>query len=260
MPITLNTGVTAVSPSVAIAPSMQVPDLQSLQGFVFGDYSHLSGKAILNLTNSTTIEVNNVCLVNLRAEERVYLANTSALPNDPVGEGQPYLVPPQELINTLSHRSLPPHELKLRLGCRVTLLRYWGVKSGLCNDTMMEVLQFYNNSIKVKILNGVRTGRVPVSGEAHCSTPILSRKLAKVPVSYTPCFQRDHQQVSRAIVRSCWHSSRQRCVFPWSIVRCFVSRQEKGRFTFVYWQETYHEEYCIVGGKRSERRLSHTPA
>ena len=89
MPITLNTGVTAVSPSVAIAPSMQVPDLQSLQGFVFGDYSHLSGKAILNLTNSTTIEVNNVCLVNLRAEERVYLANTSALPNDPVGEGQP---------------------------------------------------------------------------------------------------------------------------------------------------------------------------
>jgi len=160
MPITLNTGVTVVSTSVAIAPSMQVPDLHSLQRFVIDDYSDLSGKAILTLTNSTTTEVNNVCLVNLRTEERVYLANSTALPNDPVGEGQPYSVPPQELINTLSHRSLPPHELKLRFGCRVMLLRILAVKSGLCNGTMMKVLQFYNNSIIVKILNGVRTGQV----------------------------------------------------------------------------------------------------
>jgi len=72
----------------------------------------------------------------------VYLAYTTALPNDPAGEGQPYLVPPQGFINTLAHRSLPAHELKLRLGCRVMLLRNLGVKSGLCNGTMMEVFNF----------------------------------------------------------------------------------------------------------------------
>ena len=89
----------------------------------------------------------------------MYLASTTASPNDPAGEGQPHLVPPQELINSLTHRSLAPHELRLRIGCRVMLLRNLGVKSGLCNGTLLEVLQFYNY-IRVKILNGVRTGQI----------------------------------------------------------------------------------------------------
>ena len=160
MPTTLATGLTVVRPSVLIPMDMVSNSLQALQQFVLGDFSNLDGRAILTITNSSSVFVYNVCLDKLGTEERVYLAQTTALPNDQAGEGQVDLMPSDELLQSLGHRSLPPHELRLRVGARVMLLRNLGVRCGLCNGTLMEVLQFYNNTVKVKILNGVRAGQV----------------------------------------------------------------------------------------------------
>jgi hypothetical protein len=48
----------------------------------------------------------------------------------------------------------PPHNLRLKLGAIVILLKNWSVKDGLCNGTRMIVTALYNHSIKCKILSG----------------------------------------------------------------------------------------------------------
>ena len=68
---------------------------------------------------------------------------------------------PTEFLNSLSLSRLPPHEMELKIGSPVMLLRNLraGPGNGLCNGTQMIVVHLGHCVIEAKIASGVNTGK-----------------------------------------------------------------------------------------------------
>lgn len=66
---------------------------------------------------------------------------------------------PLEFLNTLIRNDLPPHVLKLKVGCPVILLRNIDPTNGLCNGTRLILRGFQNNTIGVEIVLGQHTAK-----------------------------------------------------------------------------------------------------
>ena len=62
-------------------------------------------------------------------------------------------------LNKINNGSLPPHELMLRVGIPVMLLRNISIEQGLCNGTILEVEQLGATIIRLKQLNGPFAGQ-----------------------------------------------------------------------------------------------------
>ena len=65
---------------------------------------------------------------------------------------------PSEFLNTLTPNGLPPHVLKLKVGCPIMLLRNIDPANGLCNGTRLVVRGFQKNSIDAEIVLGQHAG------------------------------------------------------------------------------------------------------
>ena len=65
---------------------------------------------------------------------------------------------------------MPPHELNLKDGCTVMLLRNLNSKRGLCNGVRLKVLHTYNSVLHCKILTGT-----------HAEQEVLIPKLKLAP-------------------------------------------------------------------------------
>jgi hypothetical protein len=65
---------------------------------------------------------------------------------------------PSEFLNTLNPSSLPPHVLKLKVGCPVILLRNIDPAAGFCNGTRLVVRRFQRNIIDAEIMVGDHAG------------------------------------------------------------------------------------------------------
>jgi ATP-dependent DNA helicase PIF1 len=61
---------------------------------------------------------------------------------------------PSEFLNSLTPNGLPPHVLKLKLGCPVILLRNIDTANGLCNNIRLVVRGFRRNTIDAEIVVG----------------------------------------------------------------------------------------------------------
>ena len=65
---------------------------------------------------------------------------------------------PSEFLNSLTPNGLPPHVLKLKLGCPVILLRNIDPANELCNGTRLVVRGFRINTIDAEIVVGSMLG------------------------------------------------------------------------------------------------------
>ena len=63
------------------------------------------------------------------------------------------LLYPQEFLHTLNFNGIPPHELKLKLGTPIMLLRNLNQSNGLCNGTRLIITQLTNKIIEGQIIN-----------------------------------------------------------------------------------------------------------
>ena len=66
---------------------------------------------------------------------------------------------PSEFLNSLTPNGMPPHVLKLKLGCPVILLRNIDPANGLCNGTRLVVRGFQRNTIDAEIVVGQHAGK-----------------------------------------------------------------------------------------------------
>jgi len=66
---------------------------------------------------------------------------------------------PSEFLNTLTPNGLPPHVLKLKVGCPIILLRNIDPANGLCNGTRLVVRGFQRNTIDAEIVLGQHAGK-----------------------------------------------------------------------------------------------------
>ncbi|PWZ31935.1 putative ubiquitin-like-specific protease 1B [Zea mays] len=87
-----------------------------------------------------------------QGEHMVYHSFDSAMDD-------PHNYYPPEFLNTLTPNGLPPHVLKLKIGCHVILLRNIDPANGLCNGTRLVIRGFQRNSIDAEIVLGQHVGK-----------------------------------------------------------------------------------------------------
>ncbi|KAL6740115.1 hypothetical protein Aduo_013502 [Ancylostoma duodenale] len=100
---------------------------------------NLYERAILAPTNVSVKKINDDAMECLRVErpedQRTYKSIDEAIYHEG-NQGELY---PTEYLNSLEPSGMPPHELRLKKGAIVMLLRNLDVASGLCNGTRLNV-------------------------------------------------------------------------------------------------------------------------
>ncbi|AQK59598.1 hypothetical protein ZEAMMB73_Zm00001d053542 [Zea mays] len=134
-------------------------DLDNLIDFVFpnlnenmSDSTYITSRAILSTRNDWVDMINAKMIDRFQGEHMVYHSFDSAMDD-------PHNYYPPEFLNTLTPNGLPPHVLKLKIGCPIILLRNIDPANGLCNGTRLVVRGFQRNSIDAEIVLGQHAGK-----------------------------------------------------------------------------------------------------
>jgi ATP-dependent DNA helicase PIF1 len=117
-------------------------DLHTLIDIIFldlnanmADKDYITTRAILSTRNDWVDMINMKMIDMFQGGETVYHSFDSAVDD-------PHNYYPSEFLNSLTPNGLPPHVLKLKLGCPVILLRNIDPTNGLCNGTRLVVRGF----------------------------------------------------------------------------------------------------------------------
>nr|XP_043629964.1 uncharacterized protein LOC122601266 [Erigeron canadensis] len=119
----------------AIFPSMDVNGNSS---------GYIISRAILSTKNDNVDEINDELIGRFCKEEQIYYSFDEA--EDDVNKYYPI-----EFLNSLNVSGLPPHCLRLKVGCPIILLRNIDLWNGLCNGTRLICKGFQRNVIDAEI-------------------------------------------------------------------------------------------------------------
>lgn len=111
---------------------------------------------ILAPTNKDTLSINESIIQNLPGQLITYYSADKIITEDP-GDYNNY---PIEYLNSQNPSGLPPHTLKLKIGCIVMLLRNLNPKLGLCNGTRLQIIDLKKNIIIAKIITNFMNGQI----------------------------------------------------------------------------------------------------
>jgi len=117
--------------------------------------SDLARCAILAPKNEHCDEINKRVLDLLPGESRTYTSVNTLITED---ESE-LLQFPSEFLNSLEMTGLPSHELTLKEGAVVMLLRNLNPTKGLLNGTRLIVRKMYDNSLDLEIITGRNVGQ-----------------------------------------------------------------------------------------------------
>ncbi|XP_074356619.1 uncharacterized protein LOC141696368 [Apium graveolens] len=120
-------------------------------------HSYLRSRAILTPTNVVVDDINNSILEKILGILHTYLSQDSI---DDAGDKDNEFRSafPVEYLNSLNMPCIPKHELNIKVGVVVMLMRNLNQIMGLCNDTRMIVISCKKNSIECEILCGSHVG------------------------------------------------------------------------------------------------------
>ena len=83
---------------------------------------------------------------------------------------------PAEYLNTLKFPGLPPHNLIVKIGAPIMLLRTLNLAGGMCNGTRMIVTQTLSKIIEARTVTGTR-----ISQKVFIPRIVLIEKDDKLP-------------------------------------------------------------------------------
>ncbi|KAH7816885.1 putative DNA helicase [Monocercomonoides exilis] len=122
--------------------------IQSVFGNKFNEVEEIKmmkDRCILCTKNDDTFEVNSQILDLINSESRTYTSADSAEFEDPNDDFTSFSI---EYLNSLIYSGLPPHQLRLKVGAIVILLRNLDLANGLCNGTRRIVEQLVKQCIR----------------------------------------------------------------------------------------------------------------
>lgn len=138
--------------------------LQALVDKIYPDFEHniasaewLRSRAILTPTNVVVDDINNTILDKIPGATHTYLSHDvmedAGCDDNDFDESFPI-----KYLNSLNMPCIPKHELKLKVGTPVMLMRNLNQILGLCNGTRMIVTGCKKNSIECEIITGAHVG------------------------------------------------------------------------------------------------------
>ncbi|GJX24193.1 DNA helicase [Tanacetum coccineum] len=155
-----NTSWVHITPAYCLPPDEQ--GLSKLIDFIYDQSTlhtpsatTLQQKAILFPKNETTDIINSKVLAMMPGESTIYMSQDEATPTGNDGAETEMLYPIEQL-NTFKLPGFPSHQLELKFGAPVMLLRNVNIAGGLFNGTRMIVRQLMTKLIEVQIITGTR--------------------------------------------------------------------------------------------------------
>jgi len=134
-------------------PSKLIEEIYvGLTGRAPNDNNWLLERAILAPLNETVDAVNSTVIDRFPGEVKIYNAiNTTLTPEEAVHF-------PVEFLNSIEISGIPPHKLKLKVGCPVIVLRSLDPPN-IMNGTRCTVYRMSPNVIEVILINGPAAGK-----------------------------------------------------------------------------------------------------
>ncbi|UYV82495.1 hypothetical protein LAZ67_21002530 [Cordylochernes scorpioides] len=127
---------------------------------IFGDtitpelVETMSQRAILCPKNDDVHKINDQVMDLIVGDYHTYLSDDSVV-SDSDEERNNF---PVEFLNSVTPSGMPPHRLRLKVGCIIQLLR--NLKKGLCNGTRFTVKSLKSNVIEAEVLTGSNKGDI----------------------------------------------------------------------------------------------------
>jgi ATP-dependent DNA helicase PIF1 len=192
-----------------------------------GDAMYLMQRSILAPKNIDVDEVNNVILESLSEESHTYLSANSLAPTEEganvvAGVSMDSLYP-VEFLNILRFSGITNHELQLKVGVPILLLRNLNQSIGLCNGTRLIVKRLGQCVIEAKIITGNNVGKcvfIPriIMSPSGTNWPfVLCRRQFPVRVAFAITINKSQGQTFNNVGVYFVVSG----LFPWSAVCCY---------------------------------------
>ncbi|XP_012844339.1 PREDICTED: uncharacterized protein LOC105964359 [Erythranthe guttata] len=122
------------------------------------DFEYLQQLAILAPSNKIVDKVSDYMLSLVLEDEKVYLSiGCPCTANESVDSHHDIHTP--EFLNTITSSGLPNHELKLKKGVYVMLLRNIDESNRLCNGTRLTITRLGNRVLEAKLILGTNVGQ-----------------------------------------------------------------------------------------------------
>ncbi|CAH9123345.1 unnamed protein product [Cuscuta epithymum] len=119
--------------------------------------SYLEGRAILAPTIDEVDRINDFMLLQNNSEEKTYFSSDSACSSTSDSELLQEIHSP-EFLNGIKCSGVPSHELKLKVGVPVMLMRNIDHSAGLCNGTRLLVTKLGEHIIEAQMMSGTNAG------------------------------------------------------------------------------------------------------
>lgn len=139
-----------------------------LTNWFFEDVSHvdndLLSRIILSPQNDEVNKMNESILSRIPGELFVSYsidkATLNGIDKSDAREEEATLRYSDEYLHSLTPSGMPPHKLKLKVGCIVMLIRNLSIADGLCNGTRLLVQRILRRVLTAKIITGDKKGSV----------------------------------------------------------------------------------------------------
>jgi hypothetical protein len=123
----------------------------------YNNIDYLRERAIITPRNSTVHNINSYAINLLPGDKTTYFSSDT-ISSDSGSDENINLLYPTEFLNKLEFNGLPSHELTLKVGMPIMLLRNLNQICGLCNGTRLIITKLFDRLIEAKILTGNNVG------------------------------------------------------------------------------------------------------
>lgn len=155
----------------------------------YSDPTYLEGRAILTPKNEMIHELNDTIMKMIPGEGRAYFSSDNVCKAS-VNTNEEDILYPTEFLNNLRFPGIPNHDIHLKVGTPVMLLRNINQTEGLCNGTRLLITHLGIWSITANIISRKKVGsRVTIP--QIIMLPNESKwpfKLNRRQLSLSPCY------------------------------------------------------------------------
>nr|XP_017217380.1 PREDICTED: uncharacterized protein LOC108194955 [Daucus carota subsp. sativus] len=165
---------------------------------------YLRERAILTPLNEYVDKINREVLSRLPDTPAVYKSSDSVCKGSSGNAFDDILYPP-EYLNSLKFSGVPNHELQLKVGTPIMILRNLNPKKGLCNGTRLIVTRCYKFLLEALIITGNKIGEKTYIPRI-CMTPAdktlpftLKRKQFPIGICYAMTINKSQGQTMKHV-------------------------------------------------------------